>query len=270
LALTLFLLEKLGAERRETIEPRVRDAIDCALRLDGGGSMSLVCLAKQEYRYDWKWEQAERHFQQAAAAGPNEGDVFVEFSILLGVLRRFDESLSYAGRACSLDPISPAARLQAGHANFVIGQWEAAAAHYGRVLQFTPRHVFARWGFADTLSRAGSPQEAIAVLMKGLAIPGAESNPLLLTALCRTRALLNLPGSSARVALDNEYHTHDPVLLADLYGFLGEPAKAFRFLDEATDTRHYRLSAVNMFPQFELLWEDARYSRVLKRTGLPG
>src|SRR5215471_12843560 len=65
LALTLFLLEKLGVERRETIEPRVRHAIDCALRLDERVSMSLACLAKQEYRYDWKWEEAERHFQEA-------------------------------------------------------------------------------------------------------------------------------------------------------------------------------------------------------------
>ena len=110
LALTLFLLEKLGAERRETIEPRVRNAVDCALRLDERASMSLACLAKQEYRYDWKWEQAERHFQQATVAGPNDADVFAEFSIMLAVVRRFDESLYHAGRACSLDPISPAAR----------------------------------------------------------------------------------------------------------------------------------------------------------------
>lgn len=270
LALTLFLLEKLGAERRETIEPKVRHAVDCALRLDDRASMSLVCLAKQEYRYDWKWEQAERHFQQAAAAGPNDGDVFVEFSIMLAVLRRFDESLWSADRACSLDPFSPAARLQAGHANDASGQWEAAAAHYRQVLRFTPRHVFARWGFADAVSRAGSPQEGIEVLMEGLAMPGAESNALLLTSLCRTRALLNLPDSSPRVALENEDHTNDPILLAELYGSLGEPAKAFRFLDEALDTRHYRLSAVNMFPQFNPLREDARYSRVLKTTGLPG
>jgi tetratricopeptide (TPR) repeat protein len=118
LALTLFLLEKLGAERRETTEPKVRHAIECARRLDERASMTLACLAKQEYRYDWKWEQAERHFQQATEAGPNDADVFVEFSIMLAVLRRFDESLSHAGRACSLDSISPAARLQAGHANY--------------------------------------------------------------------------------------------------------------------------------------------------------
>jgi DNA-binding winged helix-turn-helix (wHTH) protein len=270
LALTLFLLEKLGVERRETIEPKVRDAIDCALRLDEHASMSLACLAKQEYRYDWKWEQADQHFQQATEAGPNEADVCVEFSIMLAVVRRFEESLCHAGRACSLDPISPAARLQAGHANYASGQWEAAAAHYRRVLRFTPRHVFARWGFADALTRAGRPQEGIGVLMEGLAMPGADSNPLLLTSLSRTRALLNPPGSGPRVALENEDHTNDPILLAELYGSLGEPAKAFRFLDEAADTRHYRLSAVNMFPQFEPLREDARYGRLLKRIGLRG
>jgi tetratricopeptide (TPR) repeat protein len=203
-------------------------------------------------------------------AGPNDADVFAEFSIMLAVVRRFDESLYHAGRACSLDPISPAARLQAGHANYASGQWEAAAAHYWRVLRFTPRHVFARWGLADALTRAGRPPEGLAVLMEGLAMPGAESNPLLLTSLSRTSALLNSPRLSPQVALECEEHTNDSVLLAELYGNLGELAKAFRFLDEAADARHYRLSAVNMFPQFEPLREDARYGRLLKRIGLRG
>lgn len=59
LALALLLLEKLGAVRRQDVEPKVRTAVDRAVRLDEGASMSLICLAKQEYRYDWEWEKAE-------------------------------------------------------------------------------------------------------------------------------------------------------------------------------------------------------------------
>jgi DNA-binding winged helix-turn-helix (wHTH) protein len=72
LVLTLFLLEKLGAVGREEIEPRVRNAVEHALRLGECASMTLVCLAKQEYRYDWKWEKAEQHFKRAAEIDPAE------------------------------------------------------------------------------------------------------------------------------------------------------------------------------------------------------
>jgi hypothetical protein len=64
--------------------------------------------------------------------------------------------------------------------------------------------------------------------------------------------------------------TSDPVLLAELYGSIGETATAFKHLNEAADIAHYRLSAVNMFPQFAPLRSDARYGQFLKRIGLRG
>jgi hypothetical protein len=54
--------------------------------------------------------------------------------------------------------------------------------------------------------------------MEGLAMPEAESNPLLLTSLSRTRALLNPPGWTPGGSLEYEEHTKDPVLLADSTG----------------------------------------------------
>lgn len=270
LALALFLLEKLGAVRREEVEPRIRTAVDCARRLDECASMTLLCLAKQEYRYDWQWDSAERNFRAAMSADPHDPDVFVESSIMLSVMRRFDESLSCAQRACQLDSISPAARLQAGHANYASGRWAAAASHYQRLLRFTPQHVFARWGLADSLTRLGMAGNAIAVLSEGLAVPVSGRNPLLLTSLSRIEAMIKTSGGTAPVFNELHLQTNDPVLLAELYGSIGELTKAFHFLEQAADRRHYRLSAVNMFPQFEPIRQEPRYRRLLQRIGLDG
>jgi tetratricopeptide (TPR) repeat protein len=268
LALTLFLLEKLGAVSREDNEQRVRRAVDCALRADERASTTLVCLAKQEYRYDWRWECAEQHFRQALAKDPTNPDAFSEFSLLLSIQRRFDESLNYIDQACLLDPLSPAARLQAGHASYSSGRWNAAALHYQRLLRFTPEHVFARWGLADSLARLDKPHEAIAVLEEGLSKSGAKEHPLLATSLSRIQAVVQ-PAARASIAVKEwQPRTADPVLLAELYGATGEMAKAFEHLDEAADMKHYRLSAVNMFPQFAGLRADTRYRQFLKRIGL--
>jgi tetratricopeptide (TPR) repeat protein len=144
LALALFLFGKTGGGE---LARRRAQGKECRRLCPVHGrkaSMSLVCLAKQEYRYDWNWNRAERHFRQALEADPSDADVFTEFSIMLSIMRRFDESLSCIRQACLLDPISPAARLQAGHAHYAAGQWEAAVAEYQRVLRCTPGHVCAR------------------------------------------------------------------------------------------------------------------------------
>ena len=268
LALTLFLLEKLGAARRVDIEPRVRTAVDSAMRLDERSGLSLACLAKLEYRYDWNWESAERHFRQAVAASPQDADVSSEFSCMLSVVRRFDESAIYAGRACSLDPISPSARLQAGHRAYASGQWNTAVAHYRRLLRFAPQHIFARWGLADALSRKGEIHEAIAALREGISPAGSLPHPLLLTSLARISAVLDLPGKTRYSSPEFSPPT-DPVLHAELHVSRGELAEAFRVLDGAAETRHYRLTAVNMFPQFERLREDSRYQQLRRQIGLP-
>jgi DNA-binding winged helix-turn-helix (wHTH) protein/Tfp pilus assembly protein PilF len=270
LALTLFLLEKLGAVRREDNEQRVRRAVDGALRADERAGITLVCVAKQEYRYDWKWESAEQHFRQALAADPTNADAFSEFSLLLSIQRRFHESLKYIEQACLLDPLSPAARLQAGHANYSSGRWSVAAQHYRRVLRFTPQHVFARWGLADSLARSDKPHEAIAVLEEGLSMPSGKEHPLLLTSMSRIQIDVQPAGRGFVAFARSQPQTSDPVLLAELYGSIGETATAFKHLNEAADIAHYRLSAVNMFPQFAPLRSDARYGQFLKRIGLRG
>jgi hypothetical protein len=111
------------------------------------------------------------------------------------------------------------------------------------------------------------PHEAIAILKEGLSMAGVNLHPLLLTSLSRAEAIVGL-ATSQPAPQECQKETEDPLLLAELYVALGEMTKAFVALDQATDARHYRLAAVNMFPQFELLRQDPRYDRILARMGL--
>jgi tetratricopeptide (TPR) repeat protein len=170
--------------------------------------------------------------------------------------------------ACSLDAMSPAARLQAGHANYASGRWTAAVTEYRHLLRFTPQHMFARWGLADALTQIHRPYEAVAVLQEGLSMARADSPPLLMIALSRIQAMIASSPTRQDRCQEAQEAIQDPVLLAELYGSRGEMAKAFKLLEEAADTKHYRLSAVNMFPQFEQIRADQRYDRLLERIGL--
>jgi DNA-binding winged helix-turn-helix (wHTH) protein/Tfp pilus assembly protein PilF len=271
LALTLFSLLKLCPIQRNDIEMELRSAVDKAVRLDERAGITLVCRAKLESRFDGDWENAERHLRGALHAGWQDPDVLTECSTLLSAMRRFDESMVLAERACLLDPLSAAARLQAGNAYSCNSRWEAAAASYRRLLRFSPQHVFARWGLASALILAGEPQEAIAAITDGFAAAGTGAHPLLFTPLLRAQELVAPSRSRAAAAADEfQRRTNDPVLLAELYCSIGATDKAFGLLDVAADMMHYRISAVNMFPQFGAIREDGRYHGLRKRVGLTG
>jgi hypothetical protein len=97
---------------------------------------------------------------------------------------------------------------------------------------------------------------------------GADAHPLLLTALLHARELVSPSRSSAAAAEEFQLTTKDPILLAQLCCLIGEKTRAFQLLDEAADMKHYRIAAVNMFPQFGAIREDSRYQRLVKRIGL--
>jgi DNA-binding winged helix-turn-helix (wHTH) protein/Tfp pilus assembly protein PilF len=268
LALTLFSLLKFGAVQRNDIEIELRSVIDHAMRLDERSGLALICLAKLESRCDGNWIGAELHLRRALQAGYQDPEVLTECSTLLSVMRRFDESMLLAEKASLLDPISPAVRLQVGNAYACNSRWEDAAASYRRLLMFSPQHVFARWCLANALILSGKPQEAIAVVTNGCATTARPAHPLLVAPLLRAQHLVAPSREHAAAAEELRFGTNDPVVLAELYDSIGATDKAFELLDAAADTRHYRFSAVNMFPQFGAIREDSRYLGLLKRVGL--
>lgn len=268
LALTLFSLLKFGAVQRNEIEIELRTAVEQAMRLDERSGLALICLAKLESRCDGNWVDADLHLRRALQAGCQDPEVLTECSTLLSAMRRFDESLLLAQRASVLDPISPAVRLQVGNAYACNSRWEDATASYRRLLRFSPQHVFARWCLANALILAGEPQAAIAAVTNESGTSGPPAHPLLLAPLLRAQRLLAPARSRATAAEELQFGTNDPVVLAELHDSIGATDKAFELLDAAADTRHYRFSAVNMFPQFGAIREDWRYLGLLKRVGL--
>jgi hypothetical protein len=91
-------------------------------------------------------------------------------------------------------------------------------------------------------------------------------NPLLQTSLFRAQAIL-AGREGLRTRGEILPQTNDPVILAELCISGGDLRRAARLLHHAADVRHYRLAAVNMFPQFAPLREDARYDQLRQRLG---
>jgi len=91
--------------------PKAKDAAIKAIELDEGLAAAHNALAFISYKWDWKWDVAEREFRRAIEIEPTYVLAHQWFSEFLSVIGRHDEALSGFVTARQLDPYSTAIRV---------------------------------------------------------------------------------------------------------------------------------------------------------------
>jgi tetratricopeptide (TPR) repeat protein len=104
LAETLGPLSILGLiSSREALQV-ARPALERALRLDGGLSDAHAATGMMHMWLDWRWDDAEEGFRRALAARPSDIEARAQYSHLLAVLGRTEESLKHSAIAQESTP----------------------------------------------------------------------------------------------------------------------------------------------------------------------
>ena len=158
------------------------------------------------YTNEWRWAQAEQHFQRAQALAPNDPEFYFAYTDWLGTQGRVEEALHAAQRAVALDPMAPMYRNVYGYLlNFsgrfdeCVAQMEAGYALAPKVISLvrnlsTCYVLTGRIDDADKLrdslrSALSASGESPAVIAKQLAIHDAviaiARNPLQYAALAK-------------------------------------------------------------------------------------
>jgi TolB-like protein/DNA-binding winged helix-turn-helix (wHTH) protein/Tfp pilus assembly protein PilF len=131
-----------------TRKARARALAEEALRLAPGlgeAHMALgLCLHWAEKNYD----AALKEFEVAAAASPNNADIY---SYIGGIYRRqgrWRESIASLERARSLDPRNSVIAFMAANNYLFVRDWEAASAGFNRALALKPDFALPKIGLA--------------------------------------------------------------------------------------------------------------------------
>jgi TolB-like protein len=99
-------------------------AAEASLRLDPRRGGAYVALAMLE---PWgAYRAREALLEKALRASPNDPGVLTELSGFCWSVGRFREALSYAERACELNPLMPAARLEVAQMRTYVGDYDAS------------------------------------------------------------------------------------------------------------------------------------------------
>jgi TolB-like protein len=159
------------------------------------------------YTNEWRWTEAEQHFQRAQALAPNDPEFYFAYTDWLGSQGRVDEALQAAQRAVALDSMAPMYRNLYGYLLNYSGRNEECVAQMEAGYALAPKVIYLvrnlstcyimtgriddadklRDNLRDALAASG---ENAAVIAKELAIHDAivatARNPLQYAALAKS------------------------------------------------------------------------------------
>src|SRR5438552_1300936 len=152
-----------GDHRAPTAKARAQ--AEEAVRLSptlGEAHMALgLCL----YWGDKKYDAALKEFEVAAAASPNNAEIYIYVAGIHRRQGRWREAVASFERAMSLDPRNRAVAFNAGNNYLFMRDWPAAAADYNRALEIAPDSADARISLAYIeVFRSGNPAAARKIL----------------------------------------------------------------------------------------------------------
>lgn len=259
----------LGVADPKTVLPLARSAIDHALQIDPNLAEAHLTLAWIKLWYDWDWSGSEAEFRRALELNPNDSATHREYSHLLQVQKRFDESIAENRRAIDLAPLDILASIHLA--------WTYADAHDGvraveqskHVLEMDPTFTGAFLFEGTGYQEQGKWSEAIAAYERAqAAYPGAYRVSLAYA----YAASGDKPRAQAALASLIEFsrdHYVSPDSFAACYAVRGEKDRAFEWLEKAYKERATGMVELSVTGGFASLRGDPRFTELLRRMRLP-
>lgn len=141
-----------------THKARARALAEEALRLSPALGEAHMALGLYLHWGEKNYEAALKEFEVAAAASPNNAEIYVYIGGLYRRQGRWRESIATFERARSLDPRNRGIAFMAANNYLFVRDWAAASAGFNRALAIKPDFVLPRVGLAYLeVFRSGNP-----------------------------------------------------------------------------------------------------------------
>jgi eukaryotic-like serine/threonine-protein kinase len=274
LAHCLFLMGagEYGFSAPSEVMPKAKEAALKALSIDDCIAEAYLSLGMANFRFEWDWENAEKHLKRAIELNHGYYLAHYLYTIFLVVRERFDEAFTEATIARQLSPLSPDVHFSVGLLLYASGQNEEAIEHLRGTVAMDAKFPLPHIVLGLTFGRKGRFDEAIAEFKQALAIAG--SRPLWSGYLGQVCALAGKTEEAVEILHELSAASTrgyvPPVAFAFVYAGLGKIDDAFHWLEKAADERDGLLIYLKVGSAFDILRSDPRFSAVLTRVGLQG
>ena len=254
-----------GFMASEQALPRSREAVAKALELNPRSARAHVAMGYLHMNDDWDWAAADREISQAVELEPGSADVLHAAGSLDLVLGRVGDSVQKLRAALLRDPLRASSYSNLGVAYFADGRLTEAEQAFRKSIELRPLAGYTHNGLGLVLLWRHDLPGALAEMQKETdEMWRLEGEALVYTAMHR-----NAEADTALAALTTKFQKESPYVVATVYGYRGEVAPAFQWLDKALAERDSTLTSIKSDPLFEKVRGDPRYVALLEKLRLP-
>jgi len=252
--------------------PKVKTYATRALAVDDTQAEAHALLAIA-YDIDWDWAAAAREFVRALELNPNLSRTHVLYGYHFDYLGNHEQAFTHYRRAVELDPLNLNALENLANEYFFSKQYEQAIEHSRKTLEIDPTYASAHFHLSNAYGLTGKYDLWLEEWEKGARLNNDSEDLALVDAARREYAKSGYRGALKRVvALQEEQAKRiyiDPAGIAGTHALLDEKDLAFAWLEKGYAEKSGFLPFVKSSPMFDALRSDPRYTRLLKRMGLP-
>lgn len=242
----------------------VRAAANKAIELDPTNGQAHASLGTVQMSFDYDWMGAMATLAKGREGDPNNSILLTTSAILTRALGRDTEAEGYFKRALEHDPVNLLARRYYGRTLFQAGRLDEALVQLRQVLTMNDAQPGVHYeigrillirGEADAAVKEFEAEKSPAWKEFGLPLGYFAQHRVPETKAALTELLRETTGSEYQVA--------------ETYAYMGNPDKAFEWLDAACVGRDPGLAWLRGDPLLKSLVGDPRYEVLLRKLKLP-
>ena len=250
--------------------PEAEAAALKALRIDPTLAEPRSCLGFVRLTYNWDWLAAEKEFKQAIELDPNCTTAHYWYACLLTVMGKYESVLRQQEQALESDPLSVFANTHMAWTLMGFRQYGRAKKQLLKTLELDPSFALAHWLLGTAWVWEGKYEEGITELQKAVDLSG--NGPWMVGTLGCAYAVSGQSSEARNVLVRLEKRSQQEytraTLFAEIYANLGDPDRAFEWLNTAYEERDMYLIFIKNDEAFDCLHSDPRFPALLKKIGL--
>ena len=259
-------------ENRKTETPQVQrdaeSACNRAIALAPDLASPHIMLGNL-YTNEWRWTEAERHFQRAQALAPNDPEFYFAYTDWLGAQGRIEEALQAAQRAVALDPMAPMYRNLYGYLLNYSGRNAECVAQMEAGYALAPKVIYLVRNLSTCYIMTGRIDDAEKLhdSMRNALTASGESAAVITKELAIHNAVVAIARKPSQYAELRKALGTDGLVMARV--FPSHIDDLFLYAEDQIDKHESGSDAVVLLrsPLLAKDHDDPRYLRLLKKTG---
>lgn len=263
-------LRAVGYIDSQTGHSATRTALLRALALDERLAEAHVLLGDLKFDFEFDPAGAEEEYRRALTLSPELADAHYSYGLFLASRGRFDASVAEVRHALEIDPLSLARAANLGRILGYAGRLDEALAQGRRVVMTDPSYGVGHLWLGATQMYRGQPAlaleefQAAAATMPGTTLPWSG--------VAAARFQLGEHDAALRLLHELEHTSTrgppNPYVLALGYVVVGDPDRAFAWLDSGYVSRTYGMNYLGVDPFFVPVRRDPRFVQMMHKLRL--